>query len=121
MSDLLTAFLLARIAEDEAAARAANGRVAWVAFRDPDGHMRYTTVAHQHHGVDEWIADGRTIASQDVYPFYDSARVLARCAADRRIVELRTPGPHLTGDEDVLRLLALPYADHPDYREEWRP
>ncbi|MPY55615.1 DUF6221 family protein [Streptomyces acidicola] len=21
----------------------------------------------------------------------------------------------------VLRLLALPYADHPDYREEWRP
>lgn len=21
----------------------------------------------------------------------------------------------------TLRLLALPYADHPDYREEWRP
>jgi hypothetical protein len=22
---------------------------------------------------------------------------------------------------DVLPLLAVPYADHPDYREEWRP
>ena len=22
---------------------------------------------------------------------------------------------------DTLRLLALPYADHPDYQEEWRP
>jgi hypothetical protein len=22
---------------------------------------------------------------------------------------------------DTLRLLALPYADHPDFREEWRP
>ncbi|MEU5023581.1 DUF6221 family protein [Streptomyces milbemycinicus] len=21
----------------------------------------------------------------------------------------------------ALRLLALPYADHPDYRDEWRP
>lgn len=23
--------------------------------------------------------------------------------------------------EDILPLLALPYADHPDYREEWQP
>lgn len=23
--------------------------------------------------------------------------------------------------EQTLRTLALPYADHPDYREEWRP
>jgi hypothetical protein len=23
--------------------------------------------------------------------------------------------------EDVMRLLAMPYADRPGYREEWRP
>jgi hypothetical protein len=26
-----------------------------------------------------------------------------------------------SASEEVVRLLALPYADHPDYREEWRP
>ena len=42
------------------------------------------------------------------------ARVLAECEAKRRIVELiSSPGMQ------VFRLLALPYADHPDYREEW--
>jgi hypothetical protein len=29
--------------------------------------------------------------------------------------------PIVTVLEPVLRDLALPYADHPDYREEWRP
>ncbi len=58
-------------------------------------------------------------------------RILARAAADRRIVELH-------GDQhecpdwqnssaypyigcDTLRLLALPYAGHDGYREEWKP
>ena len=27
----------------------------------------------------------------------------------------------VSGPCATLRLLALPYADHPDYREEWRP
>jgi hypothetical protein len=40
----------------------------------------------------------------------------AAAAQDRRTQEARTRVA-----EDVLRFLALPYADHPDYREEWRP
>ena len=65
------------------------------------------------------------------------ARVLAEVEAKRRIVE-----EHSDTKEDVhecqgyiddrrsvaiwehcptLRLLALPYADHPDYDEEWKP
>lgn len=80
---------------------------------------------------------------------HDPARVLAECEAKRRIVDLyaehrstvmayrnprwadamndedrlnhkRAESRH-RATEDVLRLLALPYADHPDYREEWRP
>jgi len=46
-------------------------------------------------------------------------RVLAECEAKRRIVALcddyEEPAP------SVLLALALPYADHPDYDESWRP
>lgn len=39
--------------------------------------------------------------------------------------DTRAPGPCDCGRDDRvarrLRLLAVPYADHPDYREDWRP
>lgn len=59
-------------------------------------------------------------------------RVLAQCAAKRRIVDeaqeqLAKPGndpddgmADLVFDR-VLRLLAQPYADHSDYDPEWKP
>ena len=61
------------------------------------------------------------------------SRVLAKCEANRRVVELHQPptgDSHLRQRCDVdgdivpcqtLRLLALSYGDHPDYRPEWRP
>jgi hypothetical protein len=62
-------------------------------------------------------------------------RVLAECEAKRALVELLEHQSRLieeaedTGDLDpnsldpyrALGLLALPYDDHPDYRDEWRP
>jgi hypothetical protein len=74
-------------------------------------------------------------------------RRLAECEAKRRIIELHhaievrdwNPQGYCAECTDsgwveavdgaypvgmpcrTLRLLALPYADHPDYREEWRP
>lgn len=67
------------------------------------------------------------------------ARVLAECEAKRRILD--DLAAHLEADYEamespiasagwhaktralngVVRLLALPYADHPDYDEAWRP
>ena len=108
----LTEFLLARIAADEAAA----DDVDW----------------------------------DDYNPLHQPARVLAECEAKRRIVERERwkpphgmdcdghPGawmPHgdygagycMWGAEHdgeqsaTLRDLAAVYADHPDYRNEWRP
>ena len=38
----------------------------------------------------------------------------------RRIVKEWGWSETLNGD-DLMRILALPYADHPDYRQEWRP
>ncbi|MEU5426885.1 DUF6221 family protein [Streptomyces olivoreticuli] len=79
---------------------------------------------------------------------HQSARVLAEVEAKRRLVDLHQGEGEFpkcavcaqpeTFDEDVdgnqerfrwaestpcltLRLLALPHADHPDYRQEWRP
>ncbi|MGP4085473.1 DUF6221 family protein [Streptomyces sp. KR55] len=78
---------------------------------------------------------------------HDPARVLAEIDAKRRILAEHQPdrfgdcttcaGPEDFDDDadghrtwsrsakpfpcPTLRLLALPYADHPDYREEWRP
>lgn len=99
----LASFLLARIAEDEAAVQ-----------RGPLGPSR--------------TVDG------EVAPW--SSRVLAECEAKRQIVALHQPHEEdvslcsLCGhiDEfpfdwpcDTLCLLALPYADHADYDERWRP
>jgi len=107
-------FLLARIAEDEALATAVN----------PDPVIRTSDSAVVAF-LDAWHAD----------------RVLAECAAKRRLVELAKAADAkdksipredvkqstmiLVGTIDGLVLAmmcaALPYADHPDWREEWKP
>jgi hypothetical protein len=59
---------------------------------------------------------------------FDPARVLAEVEAKHRIADLHE-GRHTCGDSDhndedpcdTLRVLALPYADRPGYRDEWRP
>ncbi|MFJ9113001.1 DUF6221 family protein [Streptomyces sp. NPDC102283] len=61
---------------------------------------------------------------------HDPARVLAEIDAKRSVLDLaeRARDYHETfvngfaaALENTLRLYALPYADHPDYRPEWRP
>jgi hypothetical protein len=51
-------------------------------------------------------------------------QVFRECEAKRRIVErldvMRLADVLRDSAERLLRLLALPYADHPDFREEWR-
>jgi Family of unknown function (DUF6221) len=60
---------------------------------------------------------------------HDPVRVLAECAAKRRIVArhdlcaaCRDEGNQIEARvlEWIIRLLALPNADHPDYQEAWR-
>ncbi len=57
-------------------------------------------------GLSWWGKYGHLSVSPD--------RVLTECEAKRRIITN-------WGFPGALRALALPYADHPDYREEWRP
>lgn len=137
----LAEFLLARIAEDERASEGA-GRIAWVTIRDKDGRMVYTTVAAQtiEDDPDYWVADGRgfgapsdsavTTDTWQVSVVYDERRARAECEAKRAIIQTYADaqpsefpnfeGGYLSALENVLLLLTLPYATHPDYREEWK-
>jgi hypothetical protein len=121
----LTEFLLARIAEDRAGALLAR-----------DG--------------DDWHISGECNVCDQTYvaraEYGNPSRVLAECEAKRQIVKRHTPvrtaraiaektdyascpicDPYPPmeapdpGSCDTVRLLALPYANHKDYRSEWKP
>jgi hypothetical protein len=118
----LTDFLLARFAEDEAVARAASGD-RWDRLSDGDPKFRKVVA---------WglTPIGAMNAEQDADHIarHDPARALAEVETKRRTLalldEVGERGiPRLTiYTRDLLpRLLALPYASHPDYDESWRP
>lgn len=133
MSDLAD-FLLARIAEDEAVVYGIAPGLSPGPWRnhmsDPDAGGQWSVQARQ-------VAPGKTnaVVVSDAAPWslargstpamahvarWDPARVLAECEAKRRIVELNVYAYDDPPYRYCLRLLALPYADHPDYQESWR-
>jgi hypothetical protein len=110
----LAEFLLARIDEDEAEQRWTDGR----AFLE-DYHGR-----EWHRGECESLTDNAGPCDCGL-----PARVLAECAAKRRIVagtwgradDLPGVGEGMSRAFDfAAKMLAQPYADHPDFRDEWR-
>lgn len=134
----LVEFLLARIGEDEESARQA-GSGEWESWSHRAGGVDLRDLVENRKRFAEVPSDRDEHIAR-----HNPARVLAECAAKRRIVELHSPvedqgatvcsecGP----DEDVrfrveaygrgwpcptIRTLATVYVDHPDYREEWKP
>jgi hypothetical protein len=107
--DDLTAFLSARLDEDEALANEIH-RPRDCGSVDRDGEFDPDPV---------WCSCD--------YP----ARVLREVEAGRLLLRqfglrgnsVRATVQPPTGGvwDDLLRMLALPYADHPDYRPEWKP
>lgn len=100
----LTDFLLARIAEDEQRARdlAADAMVGapWKHYPE-DAYNELQSMA-------------LTLAH----------RTKVDAQVKRRIVDVAKFAPEGSagwGFRKILRLLALPYADHPDYDPDWRP
>lgn len=106
MSDL-SDFLLARIAEDEAAAS--------------ELHELACDLVQQ--GVVDPAFGWRCTCGRP-------ARILMECGAKRQFVEEHGAWVRHSGESGVatvqvltraLRYLALSNADHPDYRDDWRP
>lgn len=122
----LTEFLLDRIAEDEAGAASGAQR------------KRVHDAAHEslrcEYRCEFWHSLGKAFAA--VAP---DARIHAECEAKWGIVRLHHPGVDEIGALwcstclspesaygapwpcPTLTTLAAIYADHPDYREEWKP
>ncbi|MEU9310841.1 DUF6221 family protein [Streptomyces sp. NPDC048256] len=128
----LVDFLRARLDEDEAAARGLlddkrPGRAERWKFCD-DGAIRDTGRGRSLRVKFTWAPEADHIAR------HDPARVLAEVDAKRRLLAIHRPyvdesdqaclgcaGGIMFSSCPVVRLLALPYADHPDHREDWRP
>ena len=135
MTDDLAQFLRDRLDEDEEAARNATTGPWWVEDTSPRywGEERDAEVssADGRLAVLQHENDGALNAVHIVR--WDPARVLADMQAKRRIVALHSDPhggdpscssidyPENAEDCETLRLLALPYASHPDYRPEWAP
>lgn len=109
MDDLI-AFLRARLDEDEQGAQQELALLREFPYPD-DFQVEYQWVRmarHPHGGVSTSHAPGAPTPT----------RVLAEVKAKRRILD----GFQWEGQEArAIALLAEVYADHPDYRPEWRP
>jgi hypothetical protein len=133
----LVAFLRARLDEDEAVAQAAPPGP-WA--EDASHSVVDATGARVIYSVNGGTLHP-TLAVRAHVLGNDPARVLREVAAKRGIVECHEPWVAANGDTicgrcgrehidgrpgghfpcQTLRLLALPYADHPEYRQEWTP
>ncbi|MEU8346203.1 DUF6221 family protein [Spirillospora sp. NPDC048832] len=132
----LVEFLRARLARDEQIARdcasapwkAAPSGTVGIDTDEPAPTAESATKA-------EFVAKAENDAYAEHIARHDPARTLAEVAARRRIVDDYEKNTWILGQghrtpeleaaqavrESVLRLLALPYATHPAYQEEWRP
>ncbi|MGW2594782.1 DUF6221 family protein [Streptomyces sp. NPDC001515] len=125
----LVQFLHDRLDDDEQTARRAiSGQVDWEegwGAERSEGHRHTTIVPHV--GMIHEAVQAQHIAR------HDPARVLAEVEAKRQIVrahakwcEGRCEAKYPEGSFDAahywsLKALAAVYADHPEYRPEWRP
>jgi hypothetical protein len=126
----VTEFLLARIAEDEATARGAiNGggdAGPWLVGADTAPHLSPTTVfrpsdwrGHIVHACDTELAENPLDVARHIAR-WDPARVLAECAAKRRLLRDEPCADWSYGQPcDHVRAVAAVYADHPDYDPAW--
>ena len=141
----LPEFLTDRIAEDESAARAVEPLGSYPDF---GGREQPDWWVHEHGRWDAGGYPSRAFKDRTDAPpaerrkaqavvehfnRHDPARVLAECEAKRRIVALHRQAEidcnetwceeyegSLSSLYETMQALALPYADHEQFREEWR-
>jgi hypothetical protein len=118
--DELVVWLRAQLDEDERIAREAGGDD-W----RQRGHPSETVAVYDSNGAPVVYDEGAPSDEQQEHiATHDPARVLREIDAKRRIIgRINSHAAVMGWDEvhgDLLRSLALPYADRPGYREEWR-
>lgn len=120
MSELAD-FLLARYAEDEAVAREAiaNEGVRATPGMPPWPGETYNLSVLKRGGTLVYIPTARVLADVEAKRRIVRTSQVASIDGDGSLFDrLAMPAVRATLTT-VLRALALPYADHPDYRDEW--
>lgn len=142
MSGDLVAFLRARLGEDEQAARDAGGK-AWKWEQHYGDMCNDPTCEYGELATDDAVL--MNVHAYDIRSPWQGAahierhhpkRILAEIDAKRQLLAeyeqaaryAKTTWGQSSADQSrartlgkVVRLIALPYADRPGYREEWRP
>jgi hypothetical protein len=126
-------FVHARLYEDEAVAKAAAGPD-WFLDSSEDydeRSIRYTGPSTLYRGqsADYSIADRVDEDDAEHIARHDPARVLREITAKRAILAMAEGQPtHDLAEEtakdaleDVVRVLAVAWSDHPDYDPDWMP
>jgi hypothetical protein len=132
--DDLVQFLRDRLDEDEMVASAAT-EGPWSVDNDDYAEAIYGADQSAVIGGGRWGGEASVFEStEDAIHIarHDPARVLREVEAKRRLLDVVLPdvrnGDAMVEDEwggesnmwwNLLSTLALPYADHPDYRSEW--
>lgn len=109
--------------------------IAYREHRERGDHVNYK--GQDPADYDGYDSCSRCIATSKAALYSDIGYGLAEIEAKRRIIDEhlavgrgdvcyslcheKAPGVPQSFPCRTLRLLALPHADHPDYREEWRP
>lgn len=125
--DDLVQFLRARLDEEQTEAEAASPGP-WTVNAEGDEVLAVDGIAV----ADGFALSGRQLRATTAHiARHDPDAVLRRVEAWRRLLfqfeqrgnSVRAVVAPSSGGvwDDMLRLLALPYADHDDYRPEWRP
>jgi hypothetical protein len=136
VDDLVT-WLRAQLDEDERVAKMAEilDPAPWAnrVSTTPGGHVEGRIAGAGGHTVVHVKDQAPDFDSATHIARWDPARVLAEVDAKRRILELHAPvidgtqsswtwfAGSESASEAIVKLLALPYADRPGYRSEWRP
>lgn len=123
MNDLAT-WLRAQLDDDERMARMLQEKRPgpWSTQADYQGEPAGGTAVVTADG--ELVLVGRGGVPADYAAEWHPARVLAEVDAKRRILDWAIEymeGDYAPWNETCVQLLALPYADRPGYRAEWRP
>lgn len=118
----LLEFLLERISEEEATANLAVQVSPTWSLKSRLASGGADSVIE---GVGMLVCTPTEQAYSDHIAHWDPERVLAECQARRWIVEgvRQMHAVGMAGPESwaVVEFLALPYADHPDHDDDWRP
>jgi hypothetical protein len=126
--DDLVQFLRDRLDEDEAVAAAASPGP-WRPSEEADEVLAVDGITV----ADGFALSGRQLrATTEHIARHDPARVLSEIEAKRALIDACDRADTLaaypdfeggvySGLHDALEYLALPYADHPQFKPEWRP